>query len=120
MDDPCLFNETNLPLVFANIFLIINVGAYILGNLHHYCDPITCNDFALIFFKKLTSNTGKGCTTLRGKIPTFVMKVLIFANMIKTRNGISCTATYLLKFQKGETDDSRSLMKTYINKYLKQ
>ena len=73
------------PLVYDNISIVINRGAYILENLHLYCDPITDEDFALTFFKKLTSNTGKGCTTLRGRIPTFVIRVLIYANMIQTK-----------------------------------
>ena len=120
MDDPHLFNETNFPLVFGNIILLIDVGANILENLHRYSDPISRGDFASTFFKKLTSNTGKGCTTLRGDIPAFVMRALILAKMIQTKEGISCTASYLLKFQKGEITDTRSLMKKYINEYLKQ
>ena len=118
MDDPRIFNKTTYPLVFDNISLVINRGAYILENLHHYCDPITNENFALTFFNKLTSTTGKGCTTLRGKIPTFVIRVLIYANMIQTRKGVSCTGSYLLKFHERKTNDSHSMMEKYIKNYV--
>ena len=54
------------------------------------------------------------------KVPHFIIKVLVSAKMIQTsRDGISCTATYLRQFQKGKTYDYPSFMKKYINNYLK-
>ena len=115
MNNPRIFNKTTYPLVYDNISIVINRGAYILQNLHLCCDLITDKDFALKFFKKLTSNTGKGCTTLCEKIPTFVIRVLIYANMIQIKYGLSCTGSYIQKFHGGETNDSHSMMEKYIN-----
>ena len=69
--------------------------------------------------KKLTSNTGKECTTLRGKVASCIMKVWINADMIQMKGGILCTVTYLSKFRKGKPYDFHSLMKNYIHTYLK-
>ena len=119
MDDLYFFNEHNFPVVYNNRSYIIDVGANILENLHNICTRITPIDFASKFIKKLTSNTGKECTTLRGKVAYFIMKVLINADMIQTKGGISCTVTYLSKFRKGKPYDFHSLMKKYIHTHLK-
>ena len=76
-DNPYFFNEIKFPLVSSNMPRVVNIGANILENLHN-------------FFKKLTSNTGKECKTLRAKVPHFIIKVLVSAKMIQTsRGGIS-------------------------------
>ena len=118
MNNKDLFNEENFPLVFAKRHQIINIGVNILENPHDFLDIIPPSDFAFTFFKKLSSNSEKRCTTLRGKVPTFIMRVLISAGVLQTKNGISCTGTYFNKFQNGEIYDPRSLMKKYINEYL--
>ena len=119
MDDLYFLNEQNFPVVYKNRFYIIDKGANILEKLNNICTRITPIDFVSKFMKKLTSNTGKEFTTLRGKVASCIMKVWINADMIQMKGGILCTVTYLSKFRKGKPYDFHSLMKNYIHTYLK-